>query len=83
MFKEMNINYYVKVKLNDIGKVELRRQHESLYKHSNIVSEYKEPDVDEDGYSKFQMWDLISTFGHMISMSSEPPFNTDILVEIK
>lgn len=76
MMKEFkfNMNNSVKVKLNDIGRAELKRQHDELYKDININKEYTERNTDKDGYSSFQMHDLMYTFGHMMSITGDTPF---------
>lgn len=73
-----NINDWVMVKLNDSGIAELKRQHEDLRKQIPSVGEFKEPKKDDDGYSKFQMHDLMLRFGHLCQLGFEPPFETEI-----
>lgn len=81
--KKFNINYEVRVKLTQVGIDELERQHNELYEHlpKSIDREFKKPSVDDDGYSKFQMWCLISSLGHLCRMGLEQPFETEILIE--
>ena len=65
---KFNINNDVKVKLNDKGR-----------KITNFT--VKE---DKDGWSKWQLWDLMSTFGKYISLGCATPFDTEIeIVEAK
>ena len=71
---EFNMNNSVKVKLNDIGHAELKRQHDALYSDIGIDKEYVNRNVDRDGYSSFQMHDLMNTFGHMMVMGCKTPF---------
>ena len=73
---KFNMNNSVKVKLNDIGHAELKRQHDALYSEMNIDREYVERSIDSDGYSSFQMHDLMNTFGHMMVMGCKTPFET-------
>ena len=73
---KFNMNNSVKVKLNDIGRVELKRQHDELYSGLKLNKEYVEKNTDSDGYSSFQMHDLMHTFGHMMVMGFETPFET-------
>lgn len=73
---EFNMNNAVKVQLNDIGRAELKRQHDELYNDLNIDREYIEKNTDNDGYSSFQMHDLMNTFGHMMVMGRKTPFET-------
>ena len=77
---EFNINNYVLVKLNEIGEEELKRQHEELMIIAPKLGPYEPRKVDEDGFSKWQMWDLMHTFGHMVSLGSKVPFETTIII---
>lgn len=77
-----NINQWVKVKLNDKGISILERQHIELY-HRFEYSKRKSftpPKVDEDGYSKFQLHDLMNRFGAYCTLGEETPFETDIIL---
>jgi hypothetical protein len=73
-----NINEYVHIKLNDSGIKELERQHEELRQQFPSVGEFNPPKVDEDGYSKFQMHDLMKRLGHTCMLGFEPAFDTNI-----
>ncbi len=73
---KFNMNNSVKVKLSDIGHSELKRQHDALYADLNIDKEYVKRNTDSDGYSSFQMHDLMNTFGHMMVMGHQTPFET-------
>jgi hypothetical protein len=71
---EFNINHDVRVKLTEYG-IGKYIQHHSKYLR---VSEISTPKVDEDGWSKFQLWYLMSIFGEYISMGSPLCFNSNI-----
>jgi hypothetical protein len=73
---KFNMNNSVKVKLNDIGHAELKRQHDELYSELKIDKEYIKRPTDNDGYSSFQMHDLMNRFGHMMIMGHQTPFET-------
>lgn len=79
---EFNINDYVKVKLTDLGKEILRNQHKILYKKlpKECYAEYQEPKEDENGYSKWQLWGLMSHFGNILYNGCKLPFETDIII---
>lgn len=81
MYKPFNVNHNVKVKLTAEGRAELRRQHEVIQKEFPSIGDHIEKSVDEDGYTEFQMHDLISSLGHMCAMGSKLPFETEILLE--
>jgi len=81
---KFNVNNYVKVKLTERGKEILRDRHEELDHH--IKSRGGKGvgtfilRLDEEGYYKTQLWMLMETFGEHISIASEPPFETDIIL---
>lgn len=74
--REFNMNNSVKVKLNDIGRAELKRQHDELCSELNIDKEHTDPIADDEGYSIFQMHTLMNTFGHMMVMGRKMPFES-------
>jgi len=83
MLVEFNINDYVYVKLTAAGKQEFRRQVEELEdywkKPRGALSNHKEEDA--DGWSKWQMHELMNTFGEMTTIGNELPFETTIRLE--
>ena len=79
---DCNINRYVYVQLTALGHAELERKHRELFKTFPNLEEYKPVKEDEEGWSKFQAWALIHTFGHMISMTEKPPFLTNKKIAI-
>ena len=44
------------------------------------VGYYKEPEVDSEGYSTFQLWDVMFEFGPYLDMAVDLPIETDILI---
>jgi hypothetical protein len=78
---KFNINDHVKVKLTKAGREELKKQHEKLKLTFPKLGEWQERKVDEDGYSRFQMHDLMSIFGVLLTPCRELPFNTEIIIE--
>lgn len=79
--KKFNVNSWVKVKLTEKGVEELKRQHDELREMLPKLGEFKEPNVDEDGYTKFQMHDLMNRFGRMVQPGLNPPFEVVILFD--
>ncbi|MCP5005791.1 MAG: hypothetical protein GY941_17920 [Planctomycetes bacterium] len=77
---KFNINEYVKVKLTKIGLDEMERQHALLKKEFPKMKEFKRPEVDDNGYSRFQLHVLMSRFGHMCTLGSQPPFEMEIII---
>ena len=69
-YVKTNLNYYVKVKLNKRGMEIHRKVWEPISKECGL--EYKYPETDEEGYSKFQIHDFMNTFGSKCTMGSLP-----------
>lgn len=78
-YVKTNLNYYIKVKLNDYGK----QIHHDDWK--GICEETGTPyklEVDEEGYSEFQLYEFMNTFGEHAHMGAKPFLETnDILIE--
>lgn len=79
---EFNINETVKVRLTEIGHQELKRQHVELMDSLNLNREYHPKKEDADGWSEWQLWDLMSRLGHMAQLGFDPPFGTIIRILI-
>jgi len=79
--KPFNVNDYVKVKLTEAGINELRNQHEELKKRG-YEGDFKTPEVDENGYTKYQLHYLMNLFGHLMHLGFCVPFETEILIDI-
>lgn len=75
------MNEYVYVKLNQKGLNELKRQGDELRATFKNLGPYEPPKVDDNGYSKFQLHDLMFRLGHLCQLGFEPPFDTDILID--
>ena len=77
---KFNINNYVKVKLTDIGKDELKKQWEKLHETFPSMKKeiYKQKKEDENGFSKWQMHDIINRLGHLCNIGFDVPFEPEI-----
>jgi repressor LexA len=75
------LNQYIHVKLTEEGKQEHIRQHDQLRIRFPKIGEYVPPIEDEEGFSRWQAWDLFGTFGHMFKLTNPPPFNINIKLE--
>jgi repressor LexA len=73
-----NINETVRVKLNEDGLRILEARHTELYQHIGLDRPFAPPQVDDEGYSRFQLWTLMREFGPHIRMGMKPPFDTTI-----
>lgn len=69
----INLNDFVKVKLTDYGKEIYYHRYDDLNewrrKYGLIRLEPHFPEVDEEGKSKFQLWDFMKIYGNYIGMA--------------
>lgn len=81
----INMNDYVKVKLTELGIQELKKQHDEMNEHlisrGGMPYETFQINKDEEGYTKFQLWKLMSHFGHMMHNGAKQPFEMDIKLD--
>ena len=78
-YVETNLNLYIKVKLTEYGKLVHREYWEPTC--NDIKLAYKEPEVDSDGYSSFQMHDFMSVFGKHMIMAAPLVCETNVLIQ--
>jgi len=75
---KFNINEYVKVRLTEVGRESLRKQHTELFRGYPSPMEYREPEVDAEGFTKFQLWDLMNKLGPGCWNGCQVPFEMEI-----
>jgi hypothetical protein len=83
MFGQFNVNEWVKVKLTEQGLAILKSQHDELRRDFPKLKPWKPPAVDAEGYSKFQLWELMNRFGESVSIGCKLPFETMIRLTIE
>ena len=76
-----NINNHVLVKLTDVGREELRRQHNDLFRNCLAEHPFHPPKEDENGWSRWQQWTLMEELGSKCGMGQNMPFETEIKFE--
>lgn len=77
--RPFNINHDVWVRLTDRGREILAKQHEELSARvRGTLGDYTPVSEDADGWSKWQMWCLMSELGQACHMGPTPPFETNI-----
>ena len=76
---KFNINSFVKVKLTDAGRIELKRQHDTLRSKHPTIAKYVYP-IETNGWSKWQLWSLMSKLGHLIYMGGPSMFDSNIII---
>lgn len=75
--KEFNLNDYVYVQLTDLGREKHKKEFNELNEWGNgVLGEYSPPDEDKNGYSKWQLWNLMSTFGKYMGNGFPDIFKT-------
>ena len=79
---DFNVNHIVYVKLTQIGRLELERQHEKLQQTFPNIRDHQPKKEDENGWSSWQMHKLMNTFGHLCYNGASLPFETGIQFEI-
>ncbi len=89
MEKIFNINDFVKVKLTEEGMRILEAQYNELLKQMppqarKSMGPFKKPKADKEGYSEFQLWDLMHHFGeYMYNGNPNSPFFNNIKISEK
>ncbi len=79
-----NINDCVRVRLTPHGHKIVREQFRKLNAMLPITADVKftPPRDDADGWSRWQMWRLMQTFGEHIKLAGPVPFETSIEFEL-
>lgn len=79
--RSLNLNDTVRVKIKPEGVELLRREYEARFADYPKVGPYTPPKVDNDGYSRWQLWSFMQDFGPHIHLGMLPPFETEILLD--
>lgn len=81
---QLNMNDFVKVKLNNRGKIIFYHQFDNLNLfvkvHGGKPIEPPTLEVDTDGYTSIQLWELMKIFGPHIGMGMPVPFENNAIV---
>ena len=83
---KFNVNYNVRVQLTETGIKELKKQHQAYlvtWKKKERDEPFEPPIVDEKGFSRWQLHNLMYVFGDLMYFGSEPPFKTAIIMEVE
>lgn len=80
----MNVNMEVKIKLTGFGISILKEKHDELnqriYENGGQGFGEFEIKLDEEGYYKTQLWNLMNVFGEYMTMGFIVPFDTNIIM---
>jgi len=76
---KFNINQTVRVKLTEHGR-RIHRQFRELNARLPLKGTFKytPPKEDEEGWSRWQLWELMERFGEHCGMCKTLPFETEI-----
>lgn len=83
---EFNVNHEVHVRLTDEGRRLHKKAHDDLNAHIRSISpkarpfEYRPPAEDEEGWSEWQLWELMASFGAHMHNGCKVPFETTIRI---
>jgi len=80
---DFNINEHVYVKLTEYGKAVHKKTHDDLCKELNLNINYYQKKENEDGYSAWQLHELMRAFGGYMTLGGELLFSTTIKIEVK
>lgn len=72
--RSVNINDFVKVVLTEQGEKVHRNCMSRLLNLKDSMDDKCAPDKDSDGYTKYQLWILMNTFGPYCFNGAEPMF---------
>ena len=78
---DFNINHRVHVRLTDKGRQILRENHDELYSSWTTKPDYIEVHEDKEGWSIWQMHELMSELGGKHIFGMNLPFETNIKIE--
>lgn len=76
-YKDTNLNFYIKVRLTDDG---IRRYKEY---YSDYGSDAPGIDIDDEGFTKFQIHDFMHIFGKRLFMGATLPCRTNCKIQVK
>jgi len=81
---KFNINNNVRVRLTKEGKEWHRKYWKDFWESIDQPDrEYHPPKEDADGWSEWQLWILMETFGTVIGMGNDMMFETEIDIPCK
>lgn len=78
---EFNLNDKVRVKLTDLGRSALEADHATFWASVGRAMPYTAPKEDADGWSKWQLWSLMSKLGKYVDLSFQNHLETTIQFE--
>ena len=79
-WRPINLNDHVRVKLTKRGMVAFMERRLELNRSLRPGAQPfpLQPDLDEEGFYRTQLWHLMQVFGHLCMLGPEPPFHTEM-----
>jgi hypothetical protein len=75
---DFNLNDYVQVRLNDLGRKIHREDFDDWTSRVTVPIEYRAPIEDAEGLSKWQLWSLMELYGPFVGLGKQMPFEIAI-----
>lgn len=79
--RKLNLNDYVYVHLTEEGLKVLKERYEALKAKYPYIGPYYDRPIDDDGYTRFQLWELMEIFGEYIKFNARLVFDPNIMIE--
>lgn len=77
---KFNVNDCVKVKLTERGRSILASKRVNMQFLTNLKLPFFDYKEDENGWSEWQLWDLMSIFGQYLYNGCDIPFEMNIII---
>lgn len=80
MIREFNVNEYVSVRLTDKGRAHHKADFMRWTKEAKVKLPYRPPQEDADGWSRWQLHQLMHIFGEGTGLGQDLLFETTIRI---
>jgi hypothetical protein len=79
-----NINETIRVKLTPYGRAVHMERHFNFWRQHrpNNIPIYT-PKEEQDGWTRWQLWELMEVFGEYVGLCKQPVFETEIEIPVK
>jgi hypothetical protein len=77
---EFNLNQAVYIRLTDNGRLFLKQKHDQIFSGSRLSYEYLPPREDDNGWSQWQLWNLMNVFGDQFYWGNFQPNLFDLTI---
>lgn len=78
--ESFNINDYIKVKLTSYGcKTHIEYYSKYLPKSLMLNPKNYMPVIDEEGFTKYQLWEFMNIFGEHMTMTAEQVIQNNLI----